>query len=83
MVAVQGFFLLLDIEIDASVYSICINQSFIILLPLLCCDSKGRTMFIPSAQQGLTLILCATIVLCFFIMQLRLLFTVYLSAAET
>lgn len=72
----------LGTEIVASVYFICIYQFFIILLPLLCCDSKARTIFVPSAQQALKLIHCVTIVLCFFIMRHHLLFTAYLRAAE-
>lgn len=56
---------------------------FIILLPLLCCDSKGRKASILSAQQALKPVLCPTVVLCFFIMQHHLLFTKYLWAVET
>lgn len=73
----------LGTEIVASVYFICIHHLFIILLPLLCCASKGRAVFIPSARQALNRILSVTIVLCFFILRHPLLFTVYLRAAET
>lgn len=64
-------------------FLICMYGFFIILLPLLCCNSEGRKASTPAPQQALKPILCATVVLCFFIMQHHLLFTEYLWAVET